>query len=88
MSLDVEEASIQALEGSALQTLQKPMISRTLSPSGKKISSLPVTPIAQSNLESEHGGNMAFPAAHVKKGHQLPMHRSRSVPVLTEDGNT
>lgn len=68
MSSDVEEASIQALEGSALQTLQKPMISRTLSPSGKKISSLPVTPIAQSNLESEHGGNMAFPAVHVVSG--------------------
>ncbi|KAL2345048.1 hypothetical protein Fmac_006333 [Flemingia macrophylla] len=83
-----KEASIPALEGSASEPPQKPVISRTLSPSGKKISSLPVTPIAQSNLESEHGGNIAYPATHVNKGQRLLMHRSRSVPVLTEDGNT
>ncbi|KAG4396424.1 hypothetical protein GLYMA_19G180900v4 [Glycine max] len=85
---DVEEASIPALEGSPPERLQDPIISRTSSPNGKKISSLPVTPIAQSNQESEHGGNISYPATHVKKGQQLPMHRSRSVPVLTEDGNT
>nr|KYP70868.1 hypothetical protein KK1_010106 [Cajanus cajan] len=83
MSSDVEEASIPTLEGSPPEPLQKPVISRTLSSSGKKISSLPVTPIAQ----SEHGGNIAYPASH-KKGQQLPMHRSRSVPVLSEDGKT
>ncbi|RDX90251.1 hypothetical protein CR513_27908, partial [Mucuna pruriens] len=88
MSSDVEEASILALEDSSPEPLQKSMISRTLSPDGKKISSLPITPIAQSNLESEHGGNIAYPATHVRKGQQLPMHRSRSVPVFSEDGNT
>ncbi|TKY62157.1 E3 ubiquitin-protein ligase MARCH10 [Spatholobus suberectus] len=88
MSSDVKEASILELEGSPPEPLQVPMISRTLSPNGKKISSLPVTPIAHSNRESEHGGNIAYPATHVKKGQQLPMHRSRSVPMLTEDGNT
>ncbi|KAG5043756.1 hypothetical protein JHK87_007671 [Glycine soja] len=88
ISSDVEEASIPALEGSPPEPLQEPMISRTLSPNEMKISSLPVTPIAQSNLESGHGGNIAYPATHVKKGLQLPMHRSRSVPVLTEDGST
>ncbi|KAG5072609.1 hypothetical protein JHK86_007820 [Glycine max] len=88
ISSDVEEASIPALDGSPPEPLQEPMISRTLSPNEMKISSLPVTPIAQSNLESGHGGNIAYPATHVKKGLQLPMHRSRSVPVLTEDDST
>ncbi|CAJ1893774.1 unnamed protein product [Sphenostylis stenocarpa] len=78
-SSDFEEASLP---------LQETMISRTLSSDGKKISSLPVTPNAQSNLESEHVGNIAYPATHTKKGQQLPMHRSRSVPVLSEIGNT
>ncbi|KAK7337057.1 hypothetical protein VNO77_17615 [Canavalia gladiata] len=55
-----DHLSILAFEGS----LPEP---RTLSPKGKKISSLPVTPIAKSNMEYEHGGNIAFPATHVKK---------------------
>ncbi|XP_027350707.1 uncharacterized protein LOC113861843 [Abrus precatorius] len=89
ISSDIEKSSILALESSLPEPLQKPMNSRTLSPRGKKISSLPVTPIAQSNLECEHGGNnnIATPATH-KKGQQLPMHRSNSVPVITKDGTT
>ncbi|KAK7245141.1 hypothetical protein RIF29_39976 [Crotalaria pallida] len=95
MSSDIEKASILELEGSSAVAPKKPMISRTLSlsklvstPSEKNMSSLPVTAIAQSNLESAHAGNIAYPATSVKKGQQFPIHRSRSVPVLTKDGNT
>ncbi|KAK7396562.1 hypothetical protein VNO78_17655 [Psophocarpus tetragonolobus] len=87
-SSDVLESSIPALEGSPSEPLQEPMISRTLPPDGKKISSLPVTPIGQLNVEFEHGRSIAYSETHVKKGQQLSMHRSRSVPVLTEVGNT
>lgn len=67
MTSDVEKASIRALGGSPAEAPKNSMISRTLSltPSGKKVSCLPVTPIAQSNPESAHGGNTAYPAASV-----------------------
>ncbi|XP_019456085.1 PREDICTED: uncharacterized protein LOC109356910 [Lupinus angustifolius] len=96
-SSDIEKASVLELEGSPPEVApKKPMISRTLSltklisstPSGNKMSSLPVTPISQSNTESAHGGNTAYPATSVKKGREFPIHRSRSVPVLTKYGNT
>ncbi|KAK7285066.1 hypothetical protein RJT34_19824 [Clitoria ternatea] len=48
---DIEKASILALESSPQEPRQKPMISRSLS-------SLPATPIAQSNMEYEHGGKL------------------------------
>lgn len=89
---EIEKAAFLALEGSATVTAKKPFLSRTLSrikSNGKKTSSLPVTPIAHSNPGSVHGGNMAFayPAIAVEKGLQLPIHRSRSVPTFTEEGN-
>ncbi|KAJ1395952.1 Zinc finger, RING-CH-type [Sesbania bispinosa] len=93
MSSDIETSTL-ALEGSSPEPPKKPMISRTLSftkvitPTGKITSSLPITPIAQSNLESQHGGNTAYLATPVKKGQQLPIHRSHSVPVFTKYGNT
>ena len=71
MSSDTEKASMLALEGSSTEEPKKPMISRTLSltklitPRGKKMSSLPVTPVAQSNPESAHGGNTAHPTTSV-----------------------
>ncbi|KAJ1398471.1 Zinc finger, RING-CH-type [Sesbania bispinosa] len=89
---EIEKAAFLALEGSATVTAKKPFLSRTLSrikSNGKKTSSLPVTPIAHSNPGSVHGGNMAFayPTIAVEKGLQLPIHRSRSVPTFTVEGN-
>ncbi|QHO46293.1 hypothetical protein HN51_015809 [Arachis hypogaea] len=82
---NTEKASILALEGSSTEVPKKPMISRTLSltklitPRGKKMSSLPVTPI---------GGNTTNMTTYVRKGQQSSIHRSRSVPALNKDGNT
>ncbi|KAJ1443835.1 Zinc finger, RING-CH-type [Sesbania bispinosa] len=93
MSSDIETSTL-ALEGSPPEPPKKSMISRTLSftkvitPRGKITSSLPITPNAQSNLESQHGGNTAYLATPVKKGQQLPIHRSHSVPVFTKYDNT
>ncbi|KAE9601072.1 hypothetical protein Lal_00023694 [Lupinus albus] len=94
MSSDIEKASSLALEEGS-PPRKNPTISRTLSltkfistTSGNKMSSLPITSIAQSNSESTHEGNVAYSATSVKKGQELPIHRSRSVPVLTKLGNT
>ncbi|CAJ1968504.1 unnamed protein product [Sphenostylis stenocarpa] len=89
-SLEIEKAAFLALEGSATVAPKKPFLSRTLSlvtPRGKKTSSLPVTPIAHSNPGSVHGGNMVY-AETVENEPQLPIHRSRSVPVLNKEGNS
>ncbi|XP_027365023.1 uncharacterized protein LOC113872039 isoform X2 [Abrus precatorius] len=88
---EIEKAAFLALEGSVTVAPKKPLLSRTLSlitPRGKKTSSLPVTPIAHSNPESVHGGNIAYTATAVEKGVQLPIHRSRSVPVLNKEGSS
>ncbi|XP_061374239.1 uncharacterized protein LOC133316498 isoform X1 [Gastrolobium bilobum] len=90
-SSDIEKDAFLALEGSSTVAPKKPLLSRTLSlitPRGKKTSSLPVSPNAHSNPGSVHGGNMASPATVVEKGPRLPIHRSRSVPELTKEGNT
>ncbi|MED6131107.1 hypothetical protein PIB30_006726 [Stylosanthes scabra] len=79
-----EKTSILALEGSSTELPKKPMVSRTLSltklitPRGKKMSSLPVTPI---------GGNTTNMTTCVRKGPRSSIRRSRSVPVLNKDGN-
>ncbi|CAK7343016.1 unnamed protein product [Dovyalis caffra] len=88
-TLDIEKAAMLALGGSSETTKQKPFISRTLSLTKlftlrtKKTSSLPVTPIAHSNPESMHGGSIINPPSSVKR----PIHRSRSVPVISKDGS-
>ncbi|KAF1898392.1 hypothetical protein Lal_00042084 [Lupinus albus] len=94
MSSDIEKASSLALEEGS-PPRKNPTISRTLSltkfistTSGNKMSSLPITSIAQSNSKSTHEGNIAYSATSVKKGQELPIHRSRSVPVLTKLRNT
>ncbi|KAK7392411.1 hypothetical protein VNO78_20850 [Psophocarpus tetragonolobus] len=87
---EIEKAAFLALEGSAMVAPKKPFLSRTLSlvtPRGKKTSSLPVTPISHSNPGSVHGGNMAYTET-VGKELKLPMHRSRSVPVLDKEGSS
>ncbi|KAK7267658.1 hypothetical protein RIF29_20336 [Crotalaria pallida] len=92
-SSEIEKAAFLALQGSSSVAPKKPRISRTLSltkmitPARKIASSLPVTPIAHSNPESTHGGNIASVSISVEKGKQLPIHRSRSVPDFTKDEN-
>ncbi|KAL9318902.1 hypothetical protein ACSQ67_015419 [Phaseolus vulgaris] len=89
-SLEIEKAAFLALGGSATVAPKKPFLSRTLSlvtPRGNKTSSLPVTPIAHSNPGSVHGGNMAY-AETVENEMKLPIHRSRSVPMLNKEGNS
>ncbi|KAK6943784.1 Zinc finger, RING-CH-type [Dillenia turbinata] len=86
---ETERAAIIALGASSAGAQQKPTITRTLSlsklftPRVKRTSSLPVTPIVHSNLESVHGGNDS-----VKGETQHHIHRSQSVPVLNKDGSS
>ncbi|RDX72732.1 hypothetical protein CR513_47741, partial [Mucuna pruriens] len=90
-SSEIEKAAFLALEGSATVAPKKPFLSRTLSlvtPRGKKTSSLPVTPIAHSNPGSVHGANMASIATAIEKELKIPIHRSRSVPVLNKEGSS
>ncbi|CAK9164815.1 unnamed protein product [Ilex paraguariensis] len=88
---DIEKAAILALGGTHSGTRGKSLIPRTLSftklltPKTKITSSLPVTPIAHSTPESMHGGNTTDGLNSSKGGTQLPIHRSRSVPVLNKD---
>ncbi|XP_047166356.1 uncharacterized protein LOC124835478 isoform X1 [Vigna umbellata] len=89
-SSEIEKAAFLALGGSATVAPKRPFLSRTLSlvtPRGKKTSSLPVTPIAHSNPGSVHGGNMAY-AETVENEMKLPIHRSRSVPMLNKEGSS
>ena len=61
---EIQKAVLLALEGSPAVRQEKRLFSRTLSftklftPTLKNTSSLPVTPVAHSNPESTHGGNM------------------------------
>ncbi|KAK6146992.1 hypothetical protein DH2020_017904 [Rehmannia glutinosa] len=68
-----------AIDGSVEDFIFTPKIKRT--------SSLPATPILHSNPESVHGGITSTAADVTKGGHQLSMHRSRSVPVFNKDGS-
>ncbi|KAL2533659.1 RING/U-box superfamily protein [Abeliophyllum distichum] len=87
---DIEKAAMLALGGSP-ETEGKMSIRRTFSLTKifstkmKRTSSLPASPIMHSNPESAHGGHTSI-AVNVAKGvTQFPIHRSRSVPVLTKD---
>lgn len=68
---DIEKAAIIALGDSPARTWEKRRISRTLSltklftPKMNRASSVPGTPIAHSNPESMHGGNMTSPLSSV-----------------------
>ncbi|XAR69080.1 Ubiquitin--protein ligase [Bertholletia excelsa] len=89
---EIEKAAILALGESPAEARNKPSIQRTLSltklftPKMKRTASLPVTPIAHSNPESTHGGNIIDDYA--KSGTKHPIHRSRSVPAFDKDGST
>lgn len=89
---DIEKAAILALGSSFTGTRVKPRITRASSltklvtPRVKKTSSFPVTPVSHSNPESTHGG-LTTDQLNSAKGAQLPIHRSRSVPLLNKDGS-
>ncbi|CAN1274781.1 hypothetical protein LINPERPRIM_LOCUS15516 [Linum perenne] len=86
---DIERAAILALGGSPDAVRERSFFRRNTSftklfgftPRIKNTASLPVSPISRSNPESVHGGNAIDPKGEA----QLPMHRSRSVPVLNKD---
>ncbi|GAY53345.1 hypothetical protein CUMW_148600 [Citrus unshiu] len=85
-------AAILALGSSFTETREKPRIARAssltklLTPRMKKTSSFPVTPVSHSNPESTHGG-LTTDLLNSAKGAPLPIHRSRSVPLLNKDGS-
>ncbi|KAG6430479.1 hypothetical protein SASPL_108548 [Salvia splendens] len=89
---DIEKAAMLAL-GVSPELRGKTSIPRTFSltkifiPKMKRTSSLPTSPIFHSNPESAHGGFTSAAADLSKGGCQLPMHRSRSVPVLYKEGS-
>ncbi|KAL9429291.1 hypothetical protein AB3S75_031160 [Citrus x aurantiifolia] len=89
---DIEKAAILILGSSFTETREKPRIARAssvtklLTPRMKKTSSFPVTPVSHSNPESTHGG-LATDLLNSAKGAPLPIHRSRSVPLLNKDGS-
>ncbi|XP_059462199.1 uncharacterized protein LOC132191271 isoform X2 [Corylus avellana] len=90
---DIEKEAIIALGDSPTRIWEKRRISRTLSltklftPKMNRASSVPGTPIAHSNPESMHGGNMTSPLSSVKGGAQRPISRSHSVPELCKEGS-
>ncbi|KAF5750364.1 putative protein binding protein [Tripterygium wilfordii] len=90
---DIEKAAILALGGSSVEIREKPVISRTLSltklfsPRTKRTSSFTVNPVVHSNPESLHGRNAVDPPSSSKGAAQLPIHRSRSVPLLNDEGS-
>ncbi|XP_043701828.1 uncharacterized protein LOC122652211 isoform X2 [Telopea speciosissima] len=84
---DIEKTGAITLGTPSTGPREKPFISRSLSltklltPRMKRTSSLPVTPIANSNPESASGGSVVDPLNSNKKGAQRKMSRSLSVPV-------
>ncbi|CAN0926888.1 hypothetical protein LINGRAHAP2_LOCUS35566 [Linum grandiflorum] len=91
---DVERAAILALGGSPDAVRERSFFRRNtsftklfgLTPRIKNTaSSLPVSPISRSNPESIHGGNAIDLLSYAKGEAQLPIHRSRSVPVLNKE---
>ncbi|KAJ9178133.1 hypothetical protein P3X46_010042 [Hevea brasiliensis] len=91
-TLDVEKAA-SLLPPDSLCTMpkEKPSISRSLSltkiftPRMKRTSSLPVTPIANSNPESTRGGSTGGALNSSGKGAQRQISRSLSVPVNNKE---
>ncbi|KAK9999055.1 hypothetical protein SO802_018658 [Lithocarpus litseifolius] len=92
-SSDVEKATNLASEASSTGAQEKLLISRSYSlskiftPRVKRTSSLPVTPIAQSNLESVHIGIVggAGPINSSRKGVRMQISRSLSVPINNKE---
>ncbi|XP_010558263.1 PREDICTED: uncharacterized protein LOC104826973 [Tarenaya hassleriana] len=91
-TLDIEKAATLSI-GSASEGRDKSYVPRTwsltnlLAPRLKKTESLPATPIAHSNPDSMHGSYALDPFAFMRRGSQVPIHRSRSVPAFNKDGS-
>ncbi|KAH6765558.1 RING/U-box superfamily protein [Perilla frutescens var. hirtella] len=89
-SSDAEKAATTDSVPSTMATQDKPSMSRSWSfskiftPRMKRTTSLPVTPIANSNPGSSHGGNVDCPPALDAKGVRR-MSRSLSVPVINKE---
>ncbi|KAG2670377.1 hypothetical protein I3760_14G083000 [Carya illinoinensis] len=90
-SSDIEKGANLASEASSTEAQEKPSISRSYSltkiftPRVKRTSSLPVTPIAHSNPESAHSGSTSGSQNSCRKGAQLQISRSLSVPVNNKE---
>lgn len=92
-NVDIEKTAILALGGggSPGEMRDKPSIYRTLSSPKhfvskmKKMSSLPVSPIARSSPQSAHGYYEANGILAAKEEARPRIHRSKSVPALAKD---
>ncbi|XP_038709943.1 uncharacterized protein LOC120004705 isoform X1 [Tripterygium wilfordii] len=90
-TFDVERAPNPTQEASSTGPREKPSIPRSLSltkiftPRMKRTASLPVTPIAHSNLGSAHGGNAAVTPNSRRKAAQVSMNRSLSMPINNKE---
>ncbi|XP_050212463.1 uncharacterized protein LOC126664224 [Mercurialis annua] len=90
-TLDAEKAVNLAPDSSCIVPKEKPSISRSLSlskiftPRMKRTSSLPVTPVVTSNLESQRGGSISGALSSSGKGTQRQISRSLSVPVNNKE---
>ncbi|XAR59759.1 Ubiquitin--protein ligase [Bertholletia excelsa] len=88
---DAERASNSAAETSSPVPQEKPPMPRSWSltkmftPHIKRTSSLPVTPIVDSNQESLHRGNLGDSASFSTKAADHPISRSLSVPVINKE---
>ncbi|XP_068663243.1 uncharacterized protein [Aristolochia californica] len=84
---DVEKATVIGGEASSRGLHERPPIPRSFSltkifsPTAKRTSSLPGTPIAHLNLESVHGSSSVEQHTSPKKGAMRKISRSLSVPV-------
>lgn len=90
-SSDVEKAANPAAEASSTGTQEKPSISRSYSltkiftPRVRRTSSLPVTPVVHSNPDFAHSGSIGGPQNSTRKGAQLQISRSFSVPINNKE---
>ncbi|GMI81842.1 hypothetical protein like AT5G60580 [Hibiscus trionum] len=91
-NLDIEKVAAIALASSSTLQREKSSIPRALSlsklftPRIKRTSSLPVTDIANSNLEHTSSGSLSGSVNSIKKGNLLQISRSFSVPVDDKEG--
>ncbi|KAJ8768767.1 hypothetical protein K2173_023671 [Erythroxylum novogranatense] len=90
-TLDVEKGAYSSPDASSTLSQEKPSISRSLSlskiftPRMKRTSSLPVTPIENSNPDSVRGGLLAGANNPNRKDGQWKIRRSLSVPVRNKE---
>ncbi|KAF5470691.1 hypothetical protein F2P56_011188 [Juglans regia] len=90
-SSDIEKVANLGSEASSTEAQEKSSISSSYSltkiftPRVKRTSSLPVTPIAHSHPESAHSGSTSGSHNSCRKGAQLQISRSLSVPINNKE---